>query len=105
MDDPLGRREIFAHIRNLVPGDLIIVHFIKTDIDISFKVNLIFVYSIQEIYDPVVLRLIYGAGPVAGTGPQPAADGLSHLTLITCAGTFVDGQFDHRTVVYATRSK
>ena len=35
---------------------------------------------------------------------EAASDGLSHLTLITCAGTYIHGQFDHRTVVYATRS-
>jgi hypothetical protein len=46
----------------------------------------------------VHLRLTSG-----GTGPQPSADGLSHLTLITCAGTFRNGTHDHRLVVYATR--
>jgi hypothetical protein len=46
-------------------------------------------------------------GTQFGTGsePQPSPDGPSHLTLITCAGTIVNGQFDHHTVVYATRSK
>jgi hypothetical protein len=43
--------------------------------------------------------------PVIGIGPQPAPYGLSHLTLITCAGDIVKGKFDHHTVVYATRSQ
>ena len=46
---------------------------------------------------------MYGAGPVTGTLPQPSADGLSHLTLVTCTGTFVGGTHDHRLVVSATR--
>jgi hypothetical protein len=104
VNNSLGRPEIFSHLSDLIPGDLIIVHFIKTNVDISFTVNFIYFYSIQDEYDPVVLKLIYGIGPVEGTGPQPAPDGLSHLTLITCSGAFVDGQFNHRTVIYATRS-
>jgi sortase (surface protein transpeptidase) len=104
VNDPLGRPEIFADLQDLQPGDLIIVHYTKLNIDIHFIVDQIKVYSIQESSDPAVLTLIYGAGPVAGTGPQPALDGLSHLTLITCAGNIVNGQFDHHTVVYATRS-
>jgi sortase (surface protein transpeptidase) len=46
---------------------------------------------------------MYGAGPVAGTWPQPSVDGLAHLTLVTCAGTFTNGTHDHRLVVLATR--
>ncbi len=60
-------------------------------------------YSLEEAADPAVLTRIYGAGPVAGTWAKPSADGLSHLTLITCAGTFRNGTHDHRLVVYATR--
>ncbi len=105
VNDPLGQPEIFAHLHNLHPGDLIIVHVKNTIIDIRFIIDQIKVYSIQEASDPAVLTQIFGAGPVSGTGPQPALDDLSHLTLITCAGDIVNGQFDHRTVVYATRSQ
>lgn len=105
VNDPLGRSEIFAHLQDLQPGDLIIIHVKDTSIDIRFIVDRIKVYSIQESSDPAVLSQIFGAGPVAGTGPQPAPDGLSHLSLITCTGNIVNGQFDHHTVVYATRSK
>ena len=45
--------------------------------------------------------------PVAATltPSTPAPDGRAHLTLITCAGSVVDGAYDHRLVVYATRSE
>jgi sortase (surface protein transpeptidase) len=105
VNDPLGNPEIFAKIKDLQSGDLIIAHSTTSNIDIRFIVDQIKVYSIQESSDPAVLTQIFGAGPVAGTGPQPALDGLSHLTLITCAGNIVHGQFDHHVVVYATRSK
>jgi sortase (surface protein transpeptidase) len=105
VNDRLGQPEIFAHLKKLHPGDLIIVLDKKYNLEIHFMVDQIEVYSIQESSDPAVLTQIFGAGPVAGTKPQPALDGLSHLTLITCAGNIVNGQFDHHTVVYATRSK
>jgi len=105
VNDPLGRPMIFANLQDLLPGDLIIIHLKNTTLDIRFIVDQIKVYSIQESSDPAVLAQIYGAGPVAGKGPQPALDGLSHLTLITCAGYIVNGEFDHHTVVYATRSR
>ena len=105
VDDQLGRPEIFAHLQQLHPGDLIIIRLKNTSIDIRFVVDQVKVYSTQESLDPAVLTQIYGAGPVTGTGPQPSLDGLAHLTLITCAGNYVNGQFDHHTVVYATRVK
>jgi hypothetical protein len=105
VNDPLGQPQIFAHLRDLHPGDLIIVHLRGTTIDIRFTVDETKVYSIQQSSDPAVLTQIFGAGPVAGTGPEPAADGLSHLTLVTCAGYIRNGEFDHHTVVYATRSR
>lgn len=104
VNEPLGRPEIFANLQDLEPGDLIVIHDTRADMDIRFIVEQVVVYSLQESSDPAVLAQIYGTGPVAGTGPQPAPDGLSHLTLITCAGNIVNGQFDHHTVVYATRA-
>lgn len=105
VNDPLGRPEIFANLQDLQPGDVIVVHYSLLNIDIRFIVDEIKVYSIQESSDPEVLKKIYGAGPIAGTGPQPSLDGSSHLTLITCAGNIVNGEFDHHTVVFATRTK
>ena len=105
VDDPFGLPQIFAHLQDLQPGDLIIIHVKNTTVDIRFIVDKIMVYSLQEFSNPAVLRQIFGAGPVAGTGPQPSPDGLSHLTLITCTGNFANDHFDHHVVVYATLSK
>lgn len=101
---PLGFPQIFAHLEDLNAGDVIIIRAKNTVQDIRFIVNLTQVYSNQELTDPAVLSKIYGPGLLEGIGPQPALDGLSHLTLITCAGNYRNGQFDHRTVVYATRT-
>ena len=105
VNDPFGIPQIFAHLQDLHPGDLIIVHVKNTTVDIRFMVDQVKVYTLQESSDPAVLKKIFGAGPISGTIPQPSLDGLSHLTLITCSGNFDNGQFDHHTVVYATLSK
>ena len=96
VNDPLGQPEIFAHLQKLHPGDLIIVHVKNNTINIRFNVDHVKVYSTQSSSDPAVLAKIFGTGPL---------DGLSHLTLITCAGIYVNGQYNHHIVVYATRSK
>ena len=100
---PGGSSAVFAHLDRLRPGDTIVVHDTRTAVDVRFSVTESKAYSLDEAAEPAVLTQIYGAGPVAGTWPQPSADGLAHLTLITCTGTFKNGTHDHRLVVYATR--
>jgi hypothetical protein len=103
VDDVLGRPAIFARLNDLRPGDLIVVHDTQTNVDIDFVVTGTVTYTLRQTVDPTVLSQIYGPGPVAGQGPQPSRDGLSHLTLITCTGNWVtrSGMYDHRLAVYA----
>ena len=99
-----GRPAVFAEIDKLQPGDLIVVHDIRDGLDVRFSVTETKTYSLEEASDPGVLTQMYGSGPIAGAAPEPSADGLSHLTLVTCAGDFKDGTHDHRLAVYATRT-
>jgi sortase (surface protein transpeptidase) len=101
---PHGSPAVFAHLDRLRPGDPIVVRDTRTAVDVRFSVTESKTYSLEQAAEPAVLTRIYGAGPVAGTWPEPSADGLSHLSLITCTGTFRDGTHDHRLVVYATRT-
>jgi hypothetical protein len=103
--DPLGKPGAFRYIQELPVGALIIIHDTRSSIDIRFRIDDVKTITLEESTDPAILTLIYGAGPVAGTGPQPSLDGLSHLTLITCATNFITGNFDDRTVIFATRIK
>lgn len=105
VDDALGRPAVFAHLRELRPGDLIVIHDTRSDLDMRFTVVKTATYSARQAADPAVLAQVYGNGPVSGKGPLPAADGLAHLTLITCAGGFVNGSYDQRLIVYATRNE
>ena len=103
ISDPLGRPGVFAFIDRLEPGDPIVVHDTRTGLEVRFAVTHAGSYTLEEAAAPAVLRRIYGTGPVAGTRAQPSADGLAHVTLVTCAGTFRNGTHDHRLVVSATR--
>ena len=105
VDDLLGRPAAFARLSELQTGDRILVRDTRSGLDVRFTVVRTATYSARQAADPAVLAQIYGEGPVAGKAPQPAADGRAHLTLITCAGSFVNGAYDRRLVVYATRSE
>jgi Sortase domain/PT repeat len=105
VNDVLGQPAVFARLKDLLPGDQIIIHDTRSGQDVVFLVTESKTYSLQEAVDPTVLKQVYGAGPVVGRAPEPATDGLSHLTLITCAGDFVGGSYDHRLVIYAIQSK
>ena len=96
-------KAVFGHLGDLRPGDAIVVHDTRTGREVRFAVKAARSYTLAEAATPAVLKQIYGAGPVAGKWAQPSADGLAHLTLITCAGTFRNGTHDHRLVVYANR--
>lgn len=104
VNGPKGSSAIFARLDELRPGDPVVVRDTRTGLDVRFAVTASKIYSLAEATDPAVLAEIYGTGPVAGKAPEPSADGLAHLSLITCTGTFVNGTHDHRLVVYATRS-
>ncbi len=103
IDDPLGRDGVFGQLDQLKPGDPILVHDTRNGLDVHFVVTDSASYTLAEAADPAVLTRMYGAGPVAGAWPVASPDGLAHLTLVTCAGTFRNGTHDHRLAVYATR--
>jgi sortase (surface protein transpeptidase) len=104
VNDVLGRPAVFARLMELRPGDPILVHDTRSGLDVHFTVAKMETYSLQQSGDPSILTQVYGSGPASGGRPQPAPDGRSHLTLITCAGDFVNGSYDHRLVVYAERT-
>src|SRR6185436_14289848 len=103
IDGGVDGKAVFGHLGDLRPGDRIVVHDTRNGREVRFAVKASKSYSLAEAAMPAVLKRIYGVGPVVGKWAQPSADGLSHLTLITCAGTFVNGTHDHRLVVYAVR--
>jgi len=97
-----GIPAVFYDLSNLRRDDTITIRNTSNGKEVTYKVTDAKTYTVKQTQDPQVLATIYGEGPVSGKGPQPSADGLSHITLITCSGKYVNGSFDHRLVVYAT---
>jgi hypothetical protein len=96
-----GGPGVFARLGELVPGDPIVVQDVRTGVGIRFVVVETAEYTLDEAARADVMTRVYGTGPVAGMRPEPSADGLAHLTLVTCAGAFQAGTHDHRRVVSA----
>ena len=103
IDGPRGTQAVFGHIDRLRRGDRITVHDTRSGLDVPFAVTGSTSFSLAQTTEKGVLTQMHGVGPVAGTTPQRSIDGLAHLTLVTCAGTFRNGTHDHRLVVFATR--
>ena len=105
IDGPGGSAAVFGRVHELHAGDRITVHDTRNGLDVRFAVTTVHSYTLAEASSAEVLRLMYGAGPVAGTWPTRSSDGKSHLTLVTCSGTFDLGRgtHDHRLVVSAVR--
>jgi sortase (surface protein transpeptidase) len=100
-DDTLGRPAIFAYLSELKHGDLIIVHDPLTSTDSTFVVTEVNTYSDAEVRQPAILSQIFGAS--FSVQPPLPLDNISRLTLITCDGTWINGAFNNRVVVYAVR--
>ena len=105
INGPRGIHAVFGEVGRLRKGDRIIVRDTRTRLDVRFAVTGSTSFTLDQTTQPDVLKQIYGVGPVAGTTPQRSQDGLAHLTLITCAGTFNTGlgTHDHRLAVFAIR--
>lgn len=95
---------VFFDLHELQKDDVIHVVDMRDGTKIQFTVTESRIYSVEESEDPAVLERVYGSGPVAGTDPIPSSDGRSYLTLITCAGSLVEGSYDKRLVVFSTRT-
>jgi LPXTG-site transpeptidase (sortase) family protein len=91
--DLLGQPGAFAHIGQLQSGDVIVVYNQVLRRGVEYIVTDTQTYSPAQSADPAVIAKVYGHGPLVV--------GRSTLTLITCTGTFVDGSFVDRLVVYA----
>jgi sortase (surface protein transpeptidase) len=103
-DDIFGRPAVFAFLDSMRVGDLIVVTDMRSDLDIPFVVTEMRSYSSEQAADPALLARVFGSAAATNTETTAAASHLSHLTLITCGGTWVNGSFDLRLVVYATRA-
>lgn len=105
IDDRFGDYAVFGRLAELVPGDRIFVRDTKSGFSEQFAVTSSHAYTIAQATTRPVLNLIYGTGPPQGEPAQPSSDGLAHLSLVTCTGTWLPRLDTHseRLVVSAVR--
>ena len=107
IDDAYGRYAVFGRLSSLVKGDRITIRNTKTGVSDHFKVTAVYEFSLAQAKTIKALDLIYGLGPPQGRAARPSRDGLAHLSLITCAGSWNTSLKTHneRLVVSAVRVK
>jgi hypothetical protein len=103
LDDTLGRPAAFWNLRKLQPGDVVQIVDNRSGAVIRFKVTDVHVYSVAESASLAVLDRLFGAQAAVAQPPDLPADGISRLSLVTCAGVFTRGEYDHRYMVFAER--
>lgn len=105
IDDRYGRYAVFGHLGDLRPGDQILIHYTRTGFTERFVVTTLHAYTLAQTKTMAVLDLMYGTGPPRGETAQASTDGLAHLSLITCAGSwdYQIGTHNERLVVSAVR--
>jgi len=103
LDDNLGRPGAFWNLRGLQAGQVVEVLDQRTNTTISFRIVETDVYNNATVNSTPVLQRIFGVDAVAGRAPGTTPDTVARLVLITCAGTFTRGEYDHRYVAYAQR--
>lgn len=91
LDDTAGRPAAFWNIRNLHTGAEVAVTRRSDGVLVRYRITEIDVLTIQQASQKSWLERIYGSG----TETQPL------LTLITCTGRFVHGEYDHRFIAFA----
>jgi hypothetical protein len=105
IDDRFGDYAVFGRLSSLVPGNRIYLRNTKSGVSEEFIVTTTHAYTLAQAATRPVLDLIYGTGPPTGQPAQPSSDGLAHLSLVTCAGTWIPSLDTHnmRLVVSAVR--
>jgi Sortase domain len=97
LDDTLGRPAAFWNLSGLRPGDTLLTLLSDGEL-VRFRVTEVGVYTTQAVNSAPFAARFYG------NRSDGRAQGVSHLNLMTCTGSFRGGQgFDHRFVVFADR--
>ena len=93
LDDIAGRPAAFWNIRQVQTGQEVTYTRASDGAVLRYKIVETDVWTDSYASQPAQLQRIYGGGDTS--------DGVSHLTLVTCTGRWVNGQYDHRFVAFA----
>jgi Sortase domain len=94
LDDTLGRPGAFWTLHNVQPGQIVQVTRRSDGVTVRYRISEVDSYTNSQANSPDVIHRIYGS---AGGGTD---DGVARITLITCTGRYVNGEYNHRFVAY-----
>jgi len=94
LDDTLGRPRAFWTLRQMQPGSEVDVTRLADGVVVRYRITDVHVYSLQEGNSPAVLNRVFGVNQ---------SDGVSRVTLMTCTGRFVHGEYNQRFIAFGER--
>jgi hypothetical protein len=94
LDDTLGRPAGFWTLRQVQPGAVVDVTRLADGVVFRYRISEANVYSTQQATAQPTMGRLYGP-PGGGVD-----DGVPRISLITCTGRFVHGEYDHRFIAF-----
>jgi hypothetical protein len=94
LDDTLGRPRAFWTLRQVQPGAEVDVTRLADGVVARYRITEVHVYSLQEGNSAAVLNRVFGINQ---------SDGVSRISLMTCTGRFIHGEYNQRFIAYGER--
>jgi hypothetical protein len=95
-----GAAAAFARLPSIKAGDVVDVSDQRTGIAYHYRITDARAYSLKEVGSMAVLDRIYGPDVDRAQPPHVPADGVARISIITCTGTWLGSQYDHRFVAF-----
>lgn len=94
LDDILGRPGAFWTLHKLQTGAVVEITRRSDGVTVRYRITEVDSYTNSQANSPAVLHRVYGS---AGGGTD---DGVARISLVTCTGRYVNGEYNHRFVAY-----
>lgn len=95
-----GAPAAFAHLSGIKPGDVVSVVDQRLGVTFHYRITDGRSYSLKEVATMAVLDRIYGSDVALGQPAHVPDDGVARISIITCTGTWLGSQYDHRFVAF-----
>jgi hypothetical protein len=95
-----GGAAAFARLPLIKPGDVVSVTDTRSGATYRYRITDARAYSLKEVGTLPVLDRIYGTDVDRGEPPHVPTDGRARISIITCTGTWLGSQYDHRFVAF-----
>ena len=95
-----GAPAAFAPLKRIHVGDVVTVTDQRSGAVYRYRISETEDYDVRRINTADILARLYGPDVAKGVPPSVPADGVARISIITCDGTWLGAQYDHRFVAY-----